>query len=191
LAISADGSLIAVTSRRLATEVILLTASGTPHGTITATGRVSGLALSPDGRLIAIRTIEGFDVWDTRAYTLLLRVTESPSAFAFVPTKPPTLALTESLAPITVVDPIERKMLADIKPHADVELMAGTPDNRLVLALSDGSLELWDVASQTRIRTFDVGDPHDRAHALAVDGAGKTLAVGTRRSRIALFDLAD
>lgn len=188
LAISGDGSLIAFTGRRDSNTIRLLGSDGASRGKL-STGVVRGLALSEDGRLVAVGTREGFELWGTQPAHQLLRLGKSPATFTFLPSTPPRVAMSETLGEVSVFDPIERRVLGAFEPHAEVEAMAGTPAGGIVVLLQDGSIELWKIGGTQPERRFDLNDAHDRPASIAVDPSGRTLAVGTGRGRIALFDL--
>tara|TARA_R110002072_G_C7782518_1_gene520192 strand:- start:37 stop:639 length:603 start_codon:yes stop_codon:yes gene_type:complete len=188
IAISADASRIALTARDKPTRVMLLTREGALLIWIT-TGVATGLALSAEGRILGVRTTKGFEVWGVQPVKRLLQIEESPGHFAFLPTRPPQLALSQRLGPITVVDPISRRLLGTFQPGAEVESLTGTPRGEVVALLEDGSLELWDPSAKHPKLRFRLDDRHDHPRALAVSPTGRLLAVGTGRGRIALFDL--
>jgi len=188
VAISEDGSVIAITNRRKPTQIMFLTKEGTPSGGL-ETKVASALALSPRGRLLAVRTIEGFEVWGVQPVKRLLQIEQSPGHFAFLPTDPPRLALSERLGATSVIDPTARRLIGTFQQGGEVEGVAGTPRGEVVVLLDDGFIELWEPSAKRPKLRLRLDDPHDHPTALAINPTGRLLGIGTGRGRIALFDL--
>ena len=191
-ALSSDGAWLAFSDRRRGAVLVVDSERGRVRAELEVAGAAS-LALSAQGDLLAVQDDEGLLVFDVAAQRRLhaLRV-ELVRDLRFLPTDPPLLAVTKHFGSVLVVDPLAAKALQrlDVAESQDLSALAASADGRrLVTALAEGPLELWDLPARRRLARFDLGDPHDVVSSLAIAPDGRSLAVGTGRGRILVFPL--
>ncbi|HBP17119.1 MAG TPA: hypothetical protein DEA08_04890, partial [Planctomycetes bacterium] len=190
--LSADGAWLAFNDQRRKATLVVDTKRGEVKAELQVP-RAGELALSPKGDLLAVQDGEGLQVFDVPGGERLhaLRA-DLVRAMRFLPTDPPLLALTKHFGSVLIVDPRAAKAVGriDVAESSELSALAGTPDGRrLVTALEDGPLELWDLPAKRRLARFDLGDEHDVVSSLAIAPDGRSLAVGTGRGRILIFPI--
>ncbi|RYO93465.1 hypothetical protein DL766_004782 [Monosporascus sp. MC13-8B] len=80
-----------------------------------------------------------------------------------------------------------RALAVELPGHrADIRSLALSSDDRMLASASNGSLKIWNVRTQTCIRTFDCG----YALCCAFLPGDKVVVVGTKSGEIELFDVA-
>lgn len=191
-ALSADGAWLAYSDRRRKAILVVDTERGQIRAEV-AVPRAGELALSPKGDLLAVQDKEGLQLFDVAARERrhALRA-DLVRGLQFLPTDPPLLALTKHFGSVLIVDPVAAKAVQRIEVAESSELsaIAATADGRrLVTALADGPVELWDLPAARRLARFDLGDDHDVVSSLAITPDGRSLAVGTGRGRVLVFPL--
>jgi WD40 repeat protein len=167
------------------------------------TNPATGLAFSPDGRLLAVQGRMFGSIWDLRAWRELQRVQGSPELY------PADLAFSPDgrlLALHTAgADGKPSVRLWDVDSNTEYALLtdvsgnwtlAFSPDGRLLATggFKDG-IQLWDVARRRLLRTFGMQRPTDHKREQIIDAVqfspdGKLLAAGDWSRCIRLYDTA-
>jgi RNA polymerase sigma factor (sigma-70 family) len=156
-------------------------------------GKISGLALSPDGTMLALgTTAPSVQLWDVARGTLLRDIAgekdSAVHALAFAPDGQ-TLAWGGS-GRIVLTDVASGQEVGRLVTEKEVaSSLAFAPDGKtLVSDAPDCKVRVWDVPSRKQRLELDGRMWVGTAVALAPDGA--TVAQGTTYSAIRLWDLA-
>ncbi|PHH75320.1 hypothetical protein CDD80_2476 [Ophiocordyceps camponoti-rufipedis] len=118
------------------------------------TGEIHSIRFSPDSLLMVASTSCNFTIWDARSGTCLRKLALSAGKMAF--SSDSKLLAVRSVDPSTdIVRLWDRTRQTPLfKEPILVDSVAFSPDGELMALSSVGSIELWDAASCTRIRTL-------------------------------------
>jgi len=153
---------------------------------------VRGVAISPDGKLLASgsedRTIQLRDLASKTNVVTLRGHADAVNALAF--TRDGTrLASGSADKTVKLWDVATRRIVAQFTNHAAaVTSMAFSPDGKRLAVGTDGaSAKLWDVATSLELHEFPA--PDETANLVTVSPDGKWLAIAGNGSRIRLWGL--
>ena len=171
-----------------------------PNGTIARLGKgsISGtVAFSPDGRTLAVSSGIGVWLYDVATQNELSLFTGHQGTVRSVAFSPDgTMLVSGSSSTFSGT-----LKLWDVSTGRDIATFGGnrtwrqaiqsvaySPDGNSIAAGSYGEVNLWDVASKTKIATL-VG--HARwVHSVAYSPDGKMLAAGLNDDKVELWDIA-
>ncbi len=207
---SADGNHIALAAQD--GKIQVLDPGVAKFTTLTDTEKryFTGLALSPDGKILAAgvrmanrESSYALELWDVASGKKLHRLsnTKKKPVTAITFTADGKTVAWGTLNLILLTDPVtgkERDRFVDNGQSyysADPLGLAFTPDGKtLLVGAQDGKVRVWDVASAEVFRTIDGFYPNttgvSRNAALALSPDGKTVAVGTVGPAVRLWDVA-
>jgi WD40 repeat protein len=159
-------------------------------------GRMAAVALSPDGRSLAIcfDTVRHvIRIWDVKSGADLATLEAGVALFQGAAFSPDgrTLATVQSGGRLTLWDVAKKKPLAEKKSaRRELAALCFSPDGKkLALAGADGTADFHD-ARTGGLLSGGKGPEGVRLTGLAFRADGKALAVGTRDSRAILWDAA-
>ena len=152
------------------------------------------IALSPDGKLVAIGQKKTIFLWDLASGKEFRRLAQADMhSFAFSPDGK-TLAAAGYDAEIHLWDFVSGKEITKIRwplqnEPSGLAVLAFTPDGRTLIAggMFGSKIRLWDVASGKQRHEFDAKGGDIFSFALSPDGA--ILATGNRQGGIPLWDV--
>jgi WD40 repeat protein/tRNA A-37 threonylcarbamoyl transferase component Bud32 len=197
IAYSADGRrLVILASKRWGSagsemEIIVRDGDGKgPRVLATIKRHPYGMALSRDGRRLAVRTAGGAEVWDLDAGKPLLSL-ESKHGVGGVAFSPDgkRLSVAKQSSPVTVRDlaaggAVVRTLGANGNNILG-DSLAFSQDGRRVLAAAEGRAYVWDTDSG-QARDFGLGG---RVTKAAFSADGRRLATGGQDGRVVLWDV--
>jgi WD40 repeat protein len=204
MAFSQDGKVLAAVVRD-GTVKVWNVATGASAGTLTGhADQDSNLALSPDGKVLAVSTASarGFatvKLWTVATGTLTTTITGNGAAYslAFSP-EGGTLAIANTLAagkrydnPIRLWDTASGHDAGELAGHSNgIEALAFSPDGRLLASGGSGQnpVRVWNLASHKLEATLTT-DVTAFAGALAFGDGDRTL-VSMRGEVVQLWDVA-
>src|SRR5262249_31643502 len=133
------------------------------------------LAISPDGRTLAVIAFDGaISLRDLHSGEELRRRAGSYFAVAFTPDG--RLAAGDYVTGPRVWDRATAKQLAELQAVKEVFHLAASPDGRLLASTgNDNGLVLWDLATGRELSRLPV---HRAGSAFAFSPDGKVLAAG-------------
>ncbi|MHB1423675.1 MAG: sigma-70 family RNA polymerase sigma factor [Gemmataceae bacterium] len=147
------------------------------------------IALSPDGKLVAICQREFIVLWDLNSGKEKQRLAQ-PAAHgtAFSPDGK-LLAAGGEVSGIHLWDLTTGKQIALFRDPRVADLLAFTPDGRTLIAGQqfDSKIGLWDMASGKKRQELDAKSGNIFSLSLSPDGA--MLATGSRKDGIPLWDV--
>ncbi|MAF10586.1 hypothetical protein CMK11_09050 [Candidatus Poribacteria bacterium] len=166
-----------------------------PEGAIArlGAGGVGAVQYSPDGKLLAVATTAGVELWDAHALErdAFLDANASMMCTAFSPDSA-TLAAGDSDGRVRLWDIASRREIGALEGHSYAVLsVAFSPDGAtLAIGGSDGAVELWDAASRSQIATLTGHSGPVGVLTFLPDGA--TLATGAsgNDNSVKLWDVA-
>ncbi|MGE0708675.1 MAG: WD40 repeat domain-containing serine/threonine protein kinase [Planctomycetota bacterium] len=193
LVASADGSTGAYYPELGQEVVVLDAASGAKLCAVPQRLPVQALAFSADGRLLAILEGAGpLSVWDARTGRRLLgRDVGGAEQVVFVPGAAPRVALTTRGGEAVLLALPDGEERARFYVGTHLAALAATPEGRLLTGEEGGEVFVWELGedgARQRAR-LDLGDAFDHPSALA--GRGGTVAVGTGKGRVLVFELGE
>ena len=200
VAISPDGSVVAVSARERPTELWRLP-DGAPLGTLADQGdNLTRVAFSPDGtRLVSAAPVpttpadQVVTLWEVATRTVLKRspaLPEKAQSVAYSPDGHTIAIASELMADVALWD-TGTDRLSFLKGHTQtVRQVAFSPDGtRLVSGGFDEFAIVWDVQRQLAItRLFGHSS---ELYTVAYTPDGRTIATGSRDRQVLLFDAAE
>jgi WD40 repeat protein len=187
---SARGDVLAVSEGRDLRIRIRNALTGRPAGPgITTRQAVTGLALSPDGKTLAVSG-DGLQLWSTTTgqRTTVLPGAETPGPAAFSPDGT-QLAAVGADGRARVWNVVTKRQTGTAVNVGRSEALAFGSGGKLATAGADGRVKLWDVATQQEIGAPMTAGPAP-AYALAFSPDGRTLAAAGADGNIRLWDAA-
>jgi RNA polymerase sigma factor (sigma-70 family) len=156
-------------------------------------GRVVALAVSSDGRTVAVGTSEpSVQLWDLARGTLLRRLAcqEAPSADALAFSPDGTVLASADAGAICLTEVGTGKEVGRLPAAGErAEYVCFTPDGNTLVSDGKGcKVRVWDVPGRKQRRELDGRMWVGRSIALAPDG--KTVALGTVYCAIRQWDVA-
>jgi WD40 repeat protein/serine/threonine protein kinase len=151
-------------------------------------GRMTGMALSPDGARVAAAIVaQGCRIWDTRTGELLQTSREPASRLAFSP-QGDRLVLAGDRSPIRIWDWASDKIIVLDDEGSEDEIAVFHPEGRLLASAdgADGMLTVWDTQTGEPLRKF-VGHL-DGVHDLAFEQSGTRLASAGKDGTVRIWD---
>lgn len=161
------------------------------------TGRVNDLAISRDGRLLAVAAGEiglagEVTLWDAAKWERIATLRGHRDSVDTLDLSPDgTLLATGSYdQKITLWDLATRKPLRDLEGHTGaINDLAFHPSGKLLASAgSDRTIKLWDVATGQRLDTF--GQPEKEQYAVAFTPDGRYVVGGGVDNRLRVWELA-
>ena len=167
--------------------------TGYTVGTLTGlTGRVDGLAFSPDGKTLAASSYDKtVKIWNVKTGQELQTLSFPDAAFgiAFSPDGK-LLAVGIRNGPVQLLEPDSGIIFRTFTGHTDlVNSVVFFPDGKKIAAgSSDGTIILWDVAGGKEMQRFQ---GHTRSvWKVSISPDGKTLASASTDGTIRLWNAA-
>ncbi len=151
----------------------------------------NNIALSADGKLLAIAQSKAVVVWELASGKEVRRFAQrSANAAAFSPDGKMLAAAGTRYTGIHLWNLATGKKITQFRDPKGANLLAFTPDGKTLIAgLELGSkIGLWDVASAKKRQQLDAKEGVIGSFALSPDGA--TLATGSNQGGIPLWDMA-
>jgi WD40 repeat protein len=192
--LSARGDVLAVSEGRgLRVRIRVENAlTGRPGGPGIATRQaVTGLALSPDGKTLAVSG-DGLQLWSTttgQRTAAALPGAGTPGPAAFSPDGAQLAAVSADGRARVWNVATQRQTGTAVDVGHPVALAFGSGGTRLATAGANGRIQLWDVAAQQ-----EIGAPMTAGsapvYALAFSPDGRTLAAAGAGGNIRLWDVA-
>ena len=188
LALAPDGGSMLVATFYDSAVRLLSVGDGRETGRWPMEHEGSAVAFAPDGQVAAVGSDVGpimlFDVPTGSRRHLLTGGTGAVQALAFVDRR---LVSAGDDGVLRVWDVASGSLLAQSPPGRQLTRLAVTPGGHLVAAAGlDGSVQLYDVTSATRLDSLE----WHRAQVLGLAWAGAFLVSGDLDGRVAVWDLA-
>ncbi len=134
-------------------------------------GTIVALDYSPDGQTLASASVDGtIKLWNAHSGDLLRTITgvsTEVKCLAFSPDGS-TLASGAGDKSIRIWNVSSGTLQTTLKTEKTVTVIAFSPDGSLLVSGGEGSMNLWDFASSSLLRTIDV--PHLAGLAFSPDG---------------------
>jgi U3 small nucleolar RNA-associated protein 12 len=129
-----------------------------------------------------VRSVDWANNHGHKELQLLVGTTNNQLEFYNIQTKEKTAKARQEDVP-----DYTRPLAVDLPGHrADIRALALSSDDRMLASASNGSLKIWNVKTQSCIRTFECG----YALCCAFLPGDKVVVVGTKAGEIELFDVA-
>ncbi|HKS40040.1 MAG TPA: protein kinase [Blastocatellia bacterium] len=190
VAFSADGKLLVSGSDDL-TAKIWDVASGQNTATIDMDGAIRNLALSPDGKKLALwySGLRPLSFWDTTTGKRLREIKNIYGVPAMFSPDGKLLALIDGRI-INLLDVATEKVTATFDGHISaIHSVAFSPDGRLLATGSiDRTTKIWDISSGGLIA--NIKGHEGEIFSVAFSPDGKTLATGSNDFTARLWDIA-
>ena len=180
VAFAAGGKHLVTASRDGSTRIwdLALIGARVTHG---AGSTVNAVAVAPDGTLTAGMTSSRVTLWHGDTARVLAAHLGSVYAVAFAPDGKTLVSAGEDPEAI-VWDPATGAQLASFGGHTlPVHALAFSSDGKTVVTAADDGVELWSMATHTRVRTLPSGGGSVTSLAVRDD-----LIVGTRADGVLL-----
>ncbi len=192
VAFSADDQRIAVGGEDKTLRVLTL-ATGDETVFKGHTNPISGVAFSPDGRLIATSSADGqIGIWNVTAGTVaFLKVPGGSAALSGVAFSPNgRIVISGSVdGTVKVWETNAGILLKTLITGHPVTSIAYSPTGALIAAtFVDGSMRLWDAKSYKLLAVFPVKNATQSAVSVAFNPAGTLVAVGAADAAIRIYD---
>ena len=154
-------------------------------------GQINALAISPNGRTVAIGDERGFGLWDTRSPTATVASpanTKRIEAVAFAPDGK-QIATGDSRGQIALWATDRPRMLRIVGKHNNyVNSLAFSADGSLLFSGGqDSTVRLWDLASGKQRLRIDINDPKG-IFRLALSPDARTIASASTQGIVALWN---
>jgi WD40 repeat protein len=189
--LSADGEVLAFAEHGEDAEVRLVnTRTGTMMPGVPMPDQDKGqaeLALSPDGRILAVSQGQRTRLWDTAEGRTLITV-EDYGKLMFSPDGR-SLAIGQDEGDIRVRDTGDGSVSATLTGHTDHITATAFSTDGMTLASAgyDGTVQLWDLSTQRSRTTFTL--PGGVVTSVALSPDGRSLAAGTEGRVVRLWDV--
>jgi WD40 repeat protein len=192
-AFAAGGGMLAVTDGQRAVRLWDVGTRRPTDATIGSEAAVTGLALSQDGKTVAVAAADGLQLWATATGQRIgrpLAAAGPPTAVAFGPDGT-TLATADGDGTVRLWDvATQQEQGPALAVGTGTTALAFSPDGTtLATADGDGTVRLWDVATQQQIGAPMTAGAQP-VHAVAFSPDGTTLATADGDGTVRLWDVA-
>lgn len=158
--------------------------------TLAPGARLSDLAVSPNGQLLAAALEDEVLFWDVftgagKARTPL-RGCQGPLAFSpdgnFL-----ACGVSGPARGLVLYDLINRRTWASLDTESVMHDFAFSPDGTLVVTTDDDGVRVWDVGTEVECRCLSSGDGRESFHSLAFTPDGRLLVLGTSDGNVRVW----
>jgi WD40 repeat protein len=160
---------------------------GAAFGRFEVDGWFTSLALTPNGKTLAIMSSGEVSLWEVRGVQELtsLQMGEAVDQVAFFSSAKILVTLANKKVGLWNSDTLEGLPALEDDPWG-VEAFALSRDDRLATGHEDGGVTLWNVATRKALGTRKVCA--DAVRALSFSADGRTLAAGCNTGKVELWD---